>query len=214
MMTATTPAQQRASDHLVRGVDFLFALTLGQSILLFQDFWTAPFAHDHLTVALALLAIYVVTLHSFVDWHLAMEDYPYGAGWDESGVARTFERLRFVVDVLIVGGYAFLVVNAVPLVRDPGHDLSLFLGGFPFIFGLYTLWALLRRRRYPKASRPWASFAAVAGTAVMLALHEIDHGGFLNDGADQNNIYLVLMIAVTLVYRIGSSAALGRWRGI
>jgi hypothetical protein len=147
-------AEKRASDHLVRGVDFLFALTLGQGILLFREFWTNPLAHDHLTVALALAAIYFTTIQSFIDWHVAMERDPYLVEWDYDPWPRTLERLRFAVDLLVVMTYAFLVVNAVPLINDPDASLAVFLAGFPAILALYLVWAVLRRRRYPDATNP------------------------------------------------------------
>lgn len=81
----TDSAKTLASDHLVRGVDFLFALTLGQGILLFRAFWADPLDPDHMTVALALVAIYFTTIQSFIDWHLAMERHPYLVEWSIRG---------------------------------------------------------------------------------------------------------------------------------
>jgi hypothetical protein len=194
----------------VRGVDFLFALALGQGILLFQDFWRDPLDHDNLTLVLALAAIYFNTLMSFIDWHIAMERDPYLIAWERPFWARTLERCRFATDLLIVATYAFLVVNAVPLMKDPSTDLSVLLTGFPVTFGLYVVWLMLRRRRYPHAGNPLpmiATFGLLVGVYVMYRLPSHPLGA----GAEANNRAFALVLGSVVLYRV-SNAIGQQWR--
>jgi hypothetical protein len=210
---ADSSAQERStSGHLVRGVDFLFALTIGQGILLYRDFWIDPLAHDHLTVALALAAIYVTTVQSYIDWHLAMERDPYLVAWHRPWKERTFERARFTIDLMIVGTYAFLVVNAVPLVNDPSASLDVFLAGFPVIFALYLIWSILRRKRYRNGGTPVPMAISLCALGALYVVYRADRGAFLGSGADENNIYLIAALVVTACYRLSNSVRGGRWR--
>lgn len=188
----------------------MFALTLGQGILLFRAFWTDPVDHDHLTVALALAAIYFTTIQSFIDWHQAMEDHPYRVEWREPVLQRTLERLRFAVDFTIVMAYAFLVVNAVPLIENPGSDLDIFLAGFPTVFALYFAWALLRRRRYPGAGRPLAMAVGLAAFGALYIAYRLDLGSFFGNSANENDAFLVAVLVLMAIYRISNTVP--RWR--
>lgn len=196
---------RRASDHLVRGIDFLFALTLGQGILLFQDFWRDPLHIDNLPVALALFAVYFATFQSFIDWHLAMEQRPFLVTWDLDFWERLRERIRVFVDLSIVIFYAYLLVNATPLISDPGHDLKPFLIGFPIVFGLYTVWSVLRRIRYAGASmaRLWVVLAfAVAFLGIYIGYGVISAPGWLPTHRDQNVFALAVVITTVFLYRV------------
>lgn len=197
---------RRASDHLVRGIDFLFALTLGQGILLFQDFWLDPLHADNLPVALALFAVYFATFQSFIDWHLAMEQRPFLVTWELRFWERIPERIRVFVDLSIVMTYAYLLVNATPLITDPGYDMSPFLIGFPIVFGLYTAWSILRRIRYEGASlgRLWVvlSFAGVFLLIYLGYALISPPDWFLPSDRDQNIFTLGLVILTVFLYRV------------
>lgn len=198
--------KRRASDHLVRGVDFLFALTLGQGILLFQPFWTDPLHENYIPVALALFAVYFTTFQSFIDWHLAMEKRPYLVTWDLGHWERLRERFRVFIDLTIVIVYAFMLVNATKLLADPGHDLNLFLIGFPLIFLLYTAWHILRTIRYPNAD-PLTLRLLVASTTgfvvLYIAYRAVEPPSWLSDQA-YNNVALIVAILLTAAYRTTS----------
>jgi hypothetical protein len=195
-----TVDKRRVSDHLVRGIDFLFALTLGQGILLYHAFWTDPLHHRYIPVALALCSVYITTFLSFIDWHLAMEHRPYLVTWDlQQGHERLRERVRVFIDLGIVILYAYLLINATVLITDPGHSLSHFLIGYPLIFALYVAWNLLRHQRYPNASAvTWAlgSFAFI---------FTVIYAGYIaigNSGEVSNDITLGIVILAILVYRL------------
>jgi hypothetical protein len=191
------------SDHLVRGIDFLFALTLGQGILLFQWFWSDPLHSRNIPVALALLAVYLTTFLSFIDWHIAMDERPYMVTVGTTG-EQWLERLRVWIDLLIVMTYAYLLINANDFKSDPNHSLNAFLIGFPIMFVLYIVWELLRRLAY---SAPRTSLSVLVGTLVALVAvaacyHAIN--GNIHDG-DIASLSVVIAI-------IGAFRFLVWWR--
>ncbi len=192
--------KRRVSDHLVRGVDFLFALTLGQGVLLFRAFWTDPLHLRYAPVALALGAVYITTFLSFIDWHLAMEQRPYLVTWDITYGERLRERLRVFIDLIIVILYAYLLVNATVLIDDPGHSVSHFLIGFPLIFVFYTVWGLLRRNRYPAASTR-TLWVLGSFTVVFVAIYAV-YTATRSSGKASNEIVLAVVIAAVLLYRV------------
>jgi hypothetical protein len=196
--------KRRVSDHLVRGVDFLFALTLGQGILLYRAFWTDPLHPQYAPVALALCSVYATTVLSFIDWHLAMEQRPYLVTWDLDYSERLRERLRVFIDLIIVILYAYLLINATVLIDHPGHSLSSFLIGFPLIFVFYTVWGVLRRNRYPKASKstPWV----LAGFAVVFGAIYAVYAATNSSGKAGNEVVLAIVIGTVFLYRLINGA--------
>jgi hypothetical protein len=203
---------RRTSDHLVRGVDFLFALTLGQGILLFGDYWRDPLTSQHLTATVALVTIYVTTIQSFIDWHLAMERDPYRIGWDNKFRDRTGERLRFTTDLLIVATYAFLLLNAVPLITEPDGSLNILLAGFPTVFAFYLLWWILRHQQYPDVGSPLPMVGALIAFLVLYGIYRGGRDCVLGGGAQSNNISLLIALAVTLAYRVVNALGGETWR--
>jgi hypothetical protein len=198
---------QRLSDHLVRGIDFLFALTLRQGILLYKEFWIDPLHPRNLPVFLALVSVYVTTFLSFIDWHLAMERRPYMVARELPVKEWRREWFRVWIDLLIVMVYAFLLVNGTILIHDPNHSINAFLLGYPIIFGLYLGWGLLRRKRYPDspANRLWLLFfTAIAFLVISLCYRFIS--GDIRAG---NVASLSVVIVITLIYRFISGTMHG-----
>ena len=196
---AASTEEQAASDHLVRGVDFLFALALGQGILLFRDFWTQPLAHGASNGCAGPRGD--LLHHRPILYGLASGDgaasLPHRVG--VCVLAANLRRARFGVDLLIVATYAFLVVNAVPLIADPDADLSVFLAGFPATFFLYFIWSVMRRRRYPDAGSPLAMAVTLVAFSVLYAVYRIHEGP---SSAGENNLFLLAALVLTVLYRV------------
>jgi hypothetical protein len=85
----SSPDPRRVSDQLVRLVQLLFGLVAVQPLLLYGDVFVQPFAYEHRTAVFALLAVYVTTVSSWIDWHITMEANPYDIyrGWGSHGPA-------------------------------------------------------------------------------------------------------------------------------
>lgn len=128
------------SSHLVRMIDFFFALVLGQGLLRYSDVIQAPFSAN-IPVWIALVLIYYTVVRSFVAWHAAIETRRYKM----MSEVRTTELWRVYIDVLIVALYAYMLFSAEPLVNNTGADIHGLLWAFPLLFVLYALWGHLRR---------------------------------------------------------------------
>jgi len=140
-----------------------------------------------------------MTFLSFIDWHLAMEQRPYLVTWDLKFGERLRERLRVFIDLIIVILYAYLLVNATVLIKDPGHSVSAFLIGFPLIFVFYTLWALLRRKRYPTASK--STLWVLTGFTLIFATIYVVYAATNSSGKASNEIALAIVIVAVFLYR-------------
>jgi hypothetical protein len=195
---------QRLSDPLIRGIDFLFALTLGQGILLYKDFWIDPLHSRNWPVFLALVSVYVTTFLSFIDWHLAMERMPYMVDRNLPGKVWRREWSRVWIDLLIVMVYAFLLINGLVLIHNPNHSINAFLIGYPIIFALYLVWGLLRRKRYTNAptNRLWLLF----GTAIVFLAISLCYRFIPGDVRAGNIASLLVVIVATVVYRFISGS--------
>jgi uncharacterized HAD superfamily protein len=151
-----TPDQQRISDQLVRLVQVLFALVLGQSLLTFKVVLLNPFAPAHRLAALAWLTVFYTTVASWVDWHVTMARRPYDT-------LQLIDRFRFYSDVGIAALYAYLLFTIQPLVDDQRATLAYHLLGYALIFVLYLSSGFLRRWVHGKAaSKPKPLFIGLA----------------------------------------------------
>lgn len=189
------------SDHLVRGVDFLFALTLGQGILLFRSFWIQPALPQHWPVVLALVSVYATTFTSFIDWHLAMESKPYVVDRSRTTHHRT-EWCRVWIDLLTVMVYAYMLVNATTLIATPGHSLSSFLIGFPIIFICYGTWVGLRRAQYE--DRPGRRLCLITTIFLTYTALWAVYTTAIHHGHQANEIVLIIATILVVVYRIAN----------
>jgi hypothetical protein len=139
--TTKESAEAGTSGHLVRMIDFFFALVLGQGLLRYSAVVVSPF-HSNVAVVLALVTIYYTVIRSFIAWHSAIEHRRYRI---ETPEVRTLELWRVYIDALIVGTYAYLLLTAEPLIHNSGANLQRLLWGFPLLFLLYLAWGQLRR---------------------------------------------------------------------
>jgi hypothetical protein len=138
-----TPEQTEAatSNHLIRLIDFFFALVLGQSIIRFAEPISSPF-HSNVPTWLALVTIYYTVIRSFVAWHAAIETRRYRMLVE---AVRTTELWRVYIDVAILALYSYMLLTAERLIDDPGANIQALLWAFPVLFLLYDLWGRFRR---------------------------------------------------------------------
>src|SRR5437879_1744694 len=116
--------QQRVSDQLVRLVQVIFALVLGQSLLLFKAVLLNPFTSDHWLAALAWATVFYTTVASWIDWHVVMARRPYDT-------RQLVDRFRIYSDVGIAALYAYLLFTIEPLIGNPRGTLFYHLIGYP-----------------------------------------------------------------------------------
>ncbi|MBK5218945.1 MAG: hypothetical protein JJE35_04050 [Thermoleophilia bacterium] len=161
-----TPEQAEAatSSHLVRMIDFFFALVLGQGLIRFADVVEAPFAAN-VPVWIALVLIYYTVVRSFVAWHAAIETRRYKM----SSKVRTTELWRVYIDVLIVAAYAYMLFCAEPLIEHGGADMHRLLWAFPMLFILYGVWGHFRRVAWGDDGFNLKILAGFCGLYVLIA---------------------------------------------
>ena len=146
MESASLPAERTeaqaepdVSSHLVRMIDFFFALVLGQGLLRFEDVVKDPFSANP-EVWIALVLIYYTVIRSFIAWHVSIERGHYRIASDH----KLTEHCRVYIDAIIVVLYAFMLFSAEPLMNDSKSDIGSLLLAFPILFLLYVAWGLLR----------------------------------------------------------------------
>jgi hypothetical protein len=159
-----TERDKRISDQLVRLVQIVFGLVLAQSLLLHRDIVVHPFSGANRVAALALAAVYITTVLSWIDWHVTMEMRPYN--FSSQNAHLTTEKVRLGLDLFIVTVYAYLLFTVEELKQKPDEWIGGYLLGFPMIFGAYLLSGLARRRSHGKlATNPapilWLGLAYV-----------------------------------------------------
>ena len=165
-----TDFDQRVSDQLVRLVQIIFALVIAQSLLLYRNILVHPFSHGNWLAALALGTVYLTTVLSWIDWHIAMENSPYN--FNPRNPTRLAEQTRLGADLLVVTIYAYLLFSVDVFASHPtSEQLWRYLLGYSAVFAAYALSGLLRRITHgPRASKlaPILAFLALF-TALWLA---------------------------------------------
>lgn len=141
-----TERDKRISDQLVRLVQIVFGLVLAQSLLLHRDIVVQPFSGANWVATLALAAVYITTVLSWIDWHVTMEMRPYN--FSPQNVHLTTEKVRLGLDLFIVTVYAYLLFTVEDLKQKPDEWMGGYLLGFPMIFAAYLLSGLARRRSH------------------------------------------------------------------
>jgi hypothetical protein len=218
-----TPEQNEVatSSHLIRLIDFFFALVLGQGILQFAEVFESPF-QANATVWLGLLTVYYTVIRSFLAWHAAIEARRYRMLVEK---VRTGELWRVYIDVAIVALYSYMLFGVKPLIEDPGASLSGLLWAFPVLFLLYLLWGILRNYAWGiEEFEPLFLVGFGIAYAVLALGYTYLPVGTLGFGGDAGNlIALVLALALMVFYRYinfwqesrgGLDWERSRWRGI
>jgi len=131
-------------------IQTVFSVLLASSLVQYREVVLRPFAGSHWLVALGLLTVYVTALWSWVDYSFTMLMNPFQFGWRTS----VRERLRFLVDLLIVVVYAYLLFALTELQKAAAADLTMWFFGLVAVFVLYWCSGKLRIRQHgPRASR-------------------------------------------------------------
>jgi hypothetical protein len=209
------------SSHLIRLIDFFFALVLGQGILQFAEVIESPF-EANVAVWLALITVYYTVIRSFLAWHAAIEARRYRILVER---VRTGELWRVYIDVAIVGLYSYMLFGVTPLIADKGADLSGLLWAFPILFLLYLLWGMLRNYAWGVEEFDPRFLLGFGIAYVLLALgYTLVPVGTLGIDQDAGNIItLAFAFALMAFYRYinfwqESRAGLGwersTWRGM
>jgi hypothetical protein len=197
--TRQTPkdVETQISSHLVRMIDFIFALVLGQGLLRFHSVVKDPFSAN-LQVVLALVLIYYTVVRSFIAWHISVETGHYKIASDE----RKTELLRVFMDLFVVVLYAYMLFAAEPLRDHPRSDIDALLLAFPMVFVLYLAWEVLRRMAWSESDD--AELWVLGGFAVLYGMLLWAYG-CLPSGIDpemRNSAVLAVALVLMAAYRL------------
>jgi 5'(3')-deoxyribonucleotidase len=200
-----TDRDRRISDQLVRLVQIVFGLVLAQSFVLHRDIVVHPIAAKNWVPAIALAAVYITTVLSWIDWHVTMEVRPYN--FNPRNRHRVTEQLRLGLDMLVVTVYAYLLLVIDELKKTPNEGVAAYLLGFPAVFATYLFSGLARRRAHGRLatnSIPIATFGvayvllslAYRLTNSWLSVHRLQFGAWIDSTA------IVAALGLMLAYRV------------
>jgi hypothetical protein len=95
-----TEIDRKVADQLLRLVQIIFGFSLAQSFARYSVIVLRPLEHGHRLPFLALLAVYVTAILSWVDWHTTMAIRPYNFN-PETGRPYA-EKARLFADLYVV----------------------------------------------------------------------------------------------------------------
>ena len=204
MAKAAAPREHFLADQMLRIVQLVFGVVIASSLTTYKDVVIDPLSDAHRVAALALLAVYLTAVLSWMGWHATMERYPYMYYKDGTRDISVNEHFRVFSDLAVVILYAYVLFRIELLKTTPSADITPMLVGYPLIFAFYLLSGHLRIKAYDRrASRV---LPLLAGFVVFLALvvaYGVARASFstathtwLNAGG------LVLVMALTITYRI------------
>lgn len=184
---------QKLSDKLTAFVNILFGVVIGQSISNYSDL----ILHPSLSLPFfALLTLYVTVILSWAGYHRALLRYPYR--YSTVGLG------RLIIDILIVGVYAFLLFE-IGTIKKQGGAASLdgyFLGFFMvyllYLFFILARWAQYRSDKRAKSFRTPAMFAG--GFFLLFVSYKFAAGFFSTEIL--NWVYIWLPLGLTINYRL------------
>ncbi|MCO6046159.1 hypothetical protein NG895_19845 [Aeoliella sp. ICT_H6.2] len=195
-MTSTRNISEEQSKRIFWVVQTVFSLLLARSLVEYKDCILAPFSEQYYLTTLGLALVYLTALWSWIDYSFSTIVAPYDFGRGK------FERVRFLVDLLIVMAYAFLLFSLDQLQADKEANLfDLFLC-LSVVFLLYLVSGLLRILKYGRrASRIWI----IIGYGVAFFLLAIVYQRFYADSPNRerlNVVFIVIAIGITIGYRL------------
>ena len=188
-----SPDQQKISDQLVRLVQVVFALVLGQSLVVFSGVLLDPMAHG--LAAFAWVSVFYTIVASWIDWHVVMARRPYDT-------RQPVDRFRIYSDVGIAVLYAYLLFTIEALITSPSATLYYHLIGYPLVFGLYLASGLLRLWVHgKKASRPFPMVCTgVLYVGVLVGYDVVRSRSYFNE-ENLNMITIVITFLLMFGYR-------------
>jgi hypothetical protein len=196
-----TPEQLEAatSNHLIRLIDFFFALVLGQGIVQFADAISSPF-DTNVVAWLALLTIYYTVVRSFVAWHAAIESRRYRMLTE---AVRTTELWRVYIDVAIVALYSYMLFVAKDMIVDPEASIAGMLWALPVLFVLYYIWGYLRKLAWGEDEFEFRFLLLFGAAYTLLALgYTLLPTDTFSIGNEAGNLIgLSISLALMVLYR-------------
>jgi len=190
---ASLERERRISDQLVRLVQIVFGLVVAQSLFLYREVITDPFSPAHRSALVALLAVFLTTVLSWIDWHITMELHPYDR-------RRPIEWGRLTADLLIVVLYAYLLFTVEAFVASPGASVQAYLLGFPIVFALYLLSGVARKATYGVAASRFIPILVFLCFFLLLWL--VYAAASSPSSPDRNLAFLGLVLVGMVGYRV------------
>jgi hypothetical protein len=196
--------EQRVSDYLVRLVQILFALVVAQSLLLLREVILDPFASEHQVAALAIVDVYVMTVFSWIDWHVTVTSFPYNVS--QYNTRRKAELTKLFVDLLIVTAYAFALLSIDQFKDQPAADIAKYLWVYPAVYALYLAAGIVRSRgaRTTASNYLPIGVALALFVAVAVTYESFDSVMGLQLRSRNGNLAVLgVVLLLTLGYRLG-----------
>lgn len=205
-----TEKQERVSDQMITLIQVIFAFVLGQAFAGYSLVVLSPWAHP--AAFLALVAIFITTILSWIDWHATMVEMPYQ--FYQVFRRRLVEEGRVLMDLLVVSIYAFALLSIDPLTHHPDGDVTKYLWSYAAVFAAYVISGLLRRFTYPAAGAFHGHRAShtsllvgflvayVALALAYLALRHLDHSLLIAVNLLTIAAAFGLMVAFRLIHAV------------
>ncbi len=202
--------QEKVSDQMITLIQVIFGFVLAQAFAGYSVVVLSPWAH--VVAFAALVAIFITTILSWIDWHTTMVEMPYKlyqAFWP-----RLAEEVRVLLDLLVVSIYAFAILSIDPLTQHTDGDATKYVWSYAAVFAAYVISGLLRRFTYPApsafhghpASHTWLLVGfTVLYVVLALAysgLRHIDHGLLTALNLLTIAIALALMVAFRVIHAV------------
>ena len=191
------------ADQTLRVVQLVFPVVIATSLTTYRDVVANPLSDVHRIAALALLAVYLTAVLSWMGWHATMERYPYVYRNDD-GSLNLSEQFRVFSDLAVVILYAYVLFNIDPLKTVPSSDINGMLLGYPLIFIFYLVSGKLRIMEYDRrASRIIPLVVGLIGFCLLVAIYYVARRSLSTAAhASLNATLLFGVIALTIGYRI------------
>ena len=202
---ATRSPEQRLADHMLRVVQLVFGVVIATSLTTYKDVVIDPLSEAHRIAALALLAVYLTAVLSWMGWHATMERFPYLYYKQGSSDINVSEHFRVFSDLAVVILYAYVLFRIESLKIAPSCDITLMLIGYPLIFAFYLVSGCLRTKAYERpASRVCSLVAGLVAFSALVAVYCGARASFSTAVAYTrvNALALSFVIAITVWYRI------------
>ncbi len=188
------------SDRLVTLVQVVFAVVIGGGLIEFGEMLFYP---NNKITCFALIGVFFTSIMSWTGYHARMEERPY--------TPTKFGVFRLLIDIVIVGTYAFLLFAS----TKGGQSIEHYLWGFSTVFLLYIVSGWLRRREHndPKASNLRLLIKFFLGFSLFVSsLFSILTCCTRIDVILLNQIFVWLPLLTMLIFRIAHDWAPLPWR--
>lgn len=199
--------QEEQSQRIFWVIQTIFSLLLVQSFLDYKNCFLNPFSKQYYLTTIGLFLVYGTVLWSWIDYSYTtiVSPYRFSRG--------NLERLRFIIDLLVVISYAYLLFSLEDLQIDKTANLfRLFLFLF-IVFLLYLGSGFLRIIEYGRrASRIWVITLFATAYLVLTIFYSVLYER-INQKEKQNIVFMLIAIFVMACYRIVRSkiASRSKW---